>query len=258
MTSPLPSQPTISEDPSSSRDYTQQLLCLMQQVGLSSYATLYRKTGISRRQILRLRRGEIQQLQVETLLKLSQVMQVSLPDLLTLFSNQSVAAQSNHQTDQPDKAVLTRSQEQSLTAADPDPLALKLEYQRLQEQLLQQRQSLWEEFQQTTLQTLESFLLQWPTAAYAAQNNPQAPAIRLLPLLRPVEQLLASWNVQPIGAVGIEVPYDPQLHQLEPTAPSDNSLTLTVGMPVKIRYVGYRQGDRLLYRARVSKGPKTD
>jgi molecular chaperone GrpE (heat shock protein) len=133
-----------------------------------------------------------------------------------------------------------------------------LEYQRLQEQLLQQRQSLWEEFQQTTLQALESFLLQWPTAAYAAQNNPQAPAIRLLPLLRPVEQLLASWNVQPIGAVGIEVPYDPQLHQLEPTAPSDNSLTLTVGMPVKIRYVGYRQGDRLLYRARVSTGPKTD
>ena len=63
--------------------------------------------------------------------------------------------------------------------------------------------------------------------------------------MRPIEQLLKDWGVESIAAVGSEVPFDPQLHQLM-------SRTANSGDLVRIRYTGYRQGDRLLYRAKVS------
>jgi hypothetical protein len=104
---------------------------------------------------------------------------------------------------------------------------------------------LQQEFQQASLQILESWLVQYPTAAHAAQQNSDMPAIRLLPLMRPVEQLIKSWGVEAIAPVGSEHPYDPHLHQLmEGTA--------EVGDRVKIRYAGYRQGEKLLHRAKVS------
>ena len=62
--------------------------------------------------------------------------------------------------------------------------------------------------------TIESWLLQWPTAATAVRQNPQLPAERLLSLVEPVEQLLTQWNVEAIATVGEEMPYDPQYHQL--------------------------------------------
>jgi len=201
----------------------------MQQVGISSFQALCQQAGVSRWQITRLRAGQIKQVRVEPLLKLTRVLQVSLEELLLIFGTTAV---NPARVDEPDND-------------QRNSLALKLEYQRLEQQLLQQRQVLWQEFQQTTLQALESFLLQWPTAAYAAQNNLQAPAVKLLPLLRPVEQLLLTWGIETIGSVGAVTPYNPQIHQLMEghTQP---------GNSVKIRYVGYRQAAKLLYRAKVS------
>jgi hypothetical protein len=67
----------------------------------------------------------------------------------------------------------------------------------------------------------------------------------LAPLLRPLERLLAEWGLETIAAVGAIVAYAPQEHQLlEGSA--------LPGDPVKVRYVGYRQGPVLLYRAKVS------
>ena len=122
---------------------------------------------------------------------------------------------------------------------------LKREYERLQAQLGTQRQLLEQEFQQQSLQVMESWLLQWPTAAQKARENQQLAAVKLLPLLRPIEQLLQQWGVEAIAPVGAELPYEPQLHQLmEGTAQP--------GETVKVRYTGYRWGDKLLYRAKVS------
>lgn len=219
-----------------SPDYTQRLQHLMQQVGLSSYKALSQRSGVSRRQLARLRQGQIKQTQVEPLLKLTQVLQVSLTDLLAIFTEQT--------------EEFSSADRESVQLQAPATLALKLEYQRLEKQLEQQRQVLWQEFQQATLQTLESLLLQWPTAAYAAQKNPQAPAVQLLPLLRPVEQLLQKWDIETIGLVGVAVPYNPQIHQLLEG-------TTQPGSPVKIRYIGYHQGDKLLYRAKVSPVART-
>ena len=77
--------------------------------------------------------------------------------------------------------------------------AIDGEYQRLQRQMEQQRETLMQAFHTESLQILESWLLQWPTAAYRAQQNPQLAAIKLLPLLHPIEQLMQQWGVEPIA-----------------------------------------------------------
>jgi molecular chaperone GrpE (heat shock protein) len=210
------------------QDYTQLLQKLMQQLGFSSYRQLSRSTGVSEKQLRRLRVGQVSQLRVETLLKLSQAFQVPVSELLATFSSESTLLVS-----QADKEDATKLE------------ALRQEYQRLQQQLEHQRETLMQEFQQSSLQVIESWLVQWPTAAYAAQQNQQLPAVRLLPLVRPLEQLLQEWGVEAIASVGSELPYDPQWHQLmEGTAQP--------GELVRVRYTGYRVGGKLLYRAKVS------
>ena len=198
----------------------------MQRAGISSFKALTCASGVSHRQLLRLRRGEVEQIRLDIFLKLSRVLQVPLTELVTTFTGVSG-----------ERVALPESGQ---AIAD-----LRQEYQRLQVQMEQQRQALWQEFQQSSLGLLESWLLQWPTAAHKAQENPQLSAAKLLPLLRPVEQLLQQWGVEAIATVGAELPYDPQLHQmLEGTAQP--------GDLVKVRYTGYRQGAKLLHRAKVS------
>jgi DNA-binding Xre family transcriptional regulator len=209
-------------------DFTQPLQQLMQGVGISSFKALSKTTGVSEKQLRRLRKGQVDQLRVENLLKLSQVLQVSVSELLATFS--SVEA---------NKPWLPQQETESLTV-------LKQEYQRLQQQLENQRDTLKQEFQQSSLQILESWLVQWPTAAYAAGQNQQLPAVRLLPLVRPVEQLMQEWGVEAIASVGSEIPYDPQWHQLMEGIAQPGEL-------VKVRYTGYRLRDsKLLHRAKVS------
>lgn len=209
-------------------DFTQPLQQLMQGVGISSFKALSKTSGVSEKQLRRLRKGQVDQLRVENLLKLSQVLQVSVSELLATFS--SVDA---------NKPWLPHQETESLTV-------LKQEYQRLQKQLENQRDTLKQEFQQSSLQILESWLVQWPTAAYAAGQNQQLPAVRLLPLVRPVEQLMQEWGVEAIASVGSEIPYDPQWHQLMEGIAQAGEL-------VKVRYTGYRLRDsKLLHRAKVS------
>jgi transcriptional regulator with XRE-family HTH domain len=166
----------------------------METAGISSLRSLSQLSGVSQRQIKKLRCGETHQLSVHHALQLAHALKISPSELLNLEPQSS-----NIQT-----------------------------------------------FQAETLNTLEPLLLQWPTAAYAAQKNPTAPAVRLLPLLKPIERLLQSWQIEPIGTVGEVVPYTPQLHQWagESTPPAANE-------PVQIGHVGYRQGEKLLYRAKV-------
>lgn len=206
-------------------DYMPQLQSLMQAVGIHSLRGLSKASGVSRWQLEQLRKGQIAQMRIEVLLKISQILQVSLTELINQFSDSPIAP--------------------STTPDSADPQQLQQEYQRLQSQLVQQREQLQQEFQQASLQVLESWLLQFPTAAHAAHQNPQVPAARLLPLMRPIEQLLKQWDVEMLEPVGSEVPYDPQQHQLMEGAAQPGEM-------VKVRYAGYRQGDKLLYRAKVS------
>ncbi len=211
-----------------SMDYTPQLKQLMQQAGLVRFKELSSAATVSEKQIRKLRQGHIEQMQVTTVQKLAEALQISFLELIATFSEIPVTLSPNSQPPH------------SSNIAD-----LQQEYDRLERQLDQQKEVLWQEFQQSSLQVLESLLLQLPTAAYAAQQNPQVPAVKLLPLLRPIEILLQQWGIEAIAPVGVEISYDPQQHQLmEGTA--------AVGDRVRVRYVGYRQGDKLLYRAKVS------
>ncbi|GAX38039.1 hypothetical protein NIES3585_40860 [Nodularia sp. NIES-3585] len=206
----------------------------MQRVDISSFKGLSRDAGVSERQILRLRQGKLEKMRVDVLRKLSQVLQISLSELLETFS-----------------PVPCRDSINSVSTHDPLPsqkeiAELKVEYQRSLLQLEQQREILKQEFQQSSLQLLESLLLQWPTAAQKATENPQLAAIKIVPLVqKPLERLLQEWGIQAIAPVGADVQYNPQMHQLM-------SGTAQPGETVIVRYTGYLQGDKLLYRAKVS------
>jgi DNA-binding Xre family transcriptional regulator len=198
--------------------YSQKLRSLLQQAQIPSLKALSRAAGVSEWQVKQLSQGQAAKMRVEPLHKLAQALQVSMAELVSLFSELAIESSPSSN--------------------------LQQEYQRLQNQLQQQQAASQQEFQNASLQILESWLIQYPTAAYAAQQN-DIPASRLLPLMRPVEQLIKAWGVEAIAPVGTEVAYDPQVHQLM----EGNA---GVGEPVRVRYTGYRQGEKLLYRAKVS------
>jgi transcriptional regulator with XRE-family HTH domain len=196
-----------------SNDSEQQLSDWMAVASIASVRSLSRLSGVSRRQIEKLRSGETHLLSVHHAIQLAKILNISLSELLQLENT---------------------------------PPSVHAEYQRLKAEMVEVRSQAFQSFQAETLNTLEPLLLQWPTAAYAAQNNPTAPAIRLLPLLKPLERLLQSWQIETIGTVGQVVPYAPQRHQWTgDTAPPE------MNHPVQISHVGYRQADKLLYRAKV-------
>ncbi|WP_026100384.1 nucleotide exchange factor GrpE [Fortiea contorta] len=206
-------------------NYTQKLQDLMQKLGISSFRALSRVSGVSQHQILLLRQGKLEQMRVEALVKLSQGLQIPLSELISAFSGLSVRVEKSF---------------------DSEVNILREEYERSQLQLQQQRELLLQAFQQSSLQLLESLLLQFPTAAQKARENPELAAVNILPLVeKPLARLLQEWGIEAIAPVGAEIPYDPQLHQL-----MDG--TAQLGEIVKVRYPGYRQRDRLLYRAKVS------
>ena len=200
---------------------------LMARVDIADSEELSKQAQISGLQIKRLEYGLIHKLTVENLLKLANSLQLSPEELLAQFDS--------------------RSSESSSTLVEPDQTTQnwQQEYQQLQARLEQQATSLETQFQQQSINVIESWLIQWPTAIAAIAKNPDLPAERLIPLVRPVKELVEQWGLTPISEVGTEIPYDPQQHELM-------SGDAEPGTTVKVRYVGYQQQDKLLYKAKVS------
>jgi molecular chaperone GrpE (heat shock protein) len=214
--------------------YSEALKDAMTAVGIGSLRALAQQSSVSRRQIERLCQGEVQHLSIQNAIRLATALELTFVDFLHRFGGPSKPEQ------QQPKPQNTQNE------------ALMAEYQRLEQAMEDQRSHLQTTFQSEALNVLESLILQWPTAAHAAQNNPTLPAVRLIPLLRPLEQLLQAWEIEAIATVGAIVPYDPTLHQWGgETAPPE------VQNPVQVSHVGYRQRERLLYRAKV-RLPKPD
>jgi molecular chaperone GrpE (heat shock protein) len=202
-------------------DRTLKLQALMHKVGINSFRKLAQLSGTSDRTIRKLRSSEIGTISWQVLVRVSSTLQISVNELLDTFG------------------------EKFSSSLQPQLELLQQEYQRLQQQLQQQRETLQTEFQVQSLQTLESFLTYFPAAKYAATNNPDFPASKIFPLVQPVDRLLAQWGVMTIGEIGTKIAYDPQCHQLiEGTA--------NFGDLVTVRYTGYRQGEKLIFRAKVS------
>ena len=195
---------------------------LLKSAGFENSQELSKATGISQWQLSRLKYGLIHRLTLDTVLKLAAALKISLEKLINTFASEAKYLEETN------KNLGVENQE----------------YQRLQKTIEQQRETLELEFQAASLQAIESWLLQWPTAVAAIAKNPELPAERLLLLVKPVEELVSNWGVEAMYAVGEELPYDPQWHELlkgnaEP------------GDMVQVRYVGYKQGEKILYKAKV-------
>ena len=201
---------------------------LMQQVNIADINQLSQVAKVNRLQLIRIQQGLILNISLGAIAKIAKALNISIDSLLRTFAEPS--------------SVVNQS---PVSSANDALKACQQEYQKLQQEMAQQREILATEFQQASLETIESWLLQWPTAATAVRQNPQLPAARLLSLVEPVEQLLKQWQVEAIATVGDELAYDPQYHQLMKG-------TAQPGELVKVRYVGYKQGDKLLYKAKVS------
>jgi molecular chaperone GrpE (heat shock protein) len=206
-------------------DRTEILRLLMKQVGISSFQILSERTGISRRAIDTLRKRNAATLRYADLAKLAEVLQIEVTEVIAKFISDS---------NNPESPI-------------SEIAALREEYQRLQQKLELQKFELRSQFERETIQQLESLILQLPSAGYAAQQNPNMLAKNILPLLRPIDALLQKWGITAIGAVGKEVNFDSQKHQL-----MEGSDEIKEGDIAIVRYVGYMQGEKLLYRARVS------
>jgi transcriptional regulator with XRE-family HTH domain len=176
----------------------ERLVELMRAAGVSSFAALCKKTGVSEKALRRLRRLQLSQMQVVTLGKIAGGLDLSLERLVQVFSEAGAE-------EAVDGAEMVRVQ---------------------------------------ALQVLEPWLLQWSGAVYAAQQNPAAPAVKLVPLMRPVELLVESWGLVGIGSVGEVGMFDPLRHE-------GMEEGLAEGDRVRVVACGYSRGDRLLYRARV-------
>jgi DNA-binding Xre family transcriptional regulator len=202
------------------KDITKRLQELMQEVGINSFKELSRSTGVSAHTINKLRSGNLDTVRWESIVKISQTLQLSIDEFTSIFGDCDPG-----------------SPAQSIEI-------LQQEYQQLQQQFQQQRETLQLEFQAQSLQTLESFLTYFPTAKHTAINNPNFPASKLFPLVGSIDRLIQSWGVTAIGEVGSQVKYDPRWHQLiEGIAIPDELVT--------VRYVGYRQDNKLIFRAKV-------
>lgn len=217
-------------NPDSSQTNKERLHNLMQQVGIADLNELSQVAKVARLQLIRIQQGLILNLSLGAIARIAQALNVSVDSLLQTFVEQPQVSS--------DQAITSSQQDDAL-------IACRQEYQKLQQEMTQLQQALLVEFQQASLETIESWLLQWPTAATAVRQNPQLPASKLLSLVEPVEQLVKHWNVSTIATVGEELAYDPQNHQLMKGVAQ-------VGELVKVRYVGYKQGDKLLHKAKVS------
>ena len=137
---------------------------------------------------------------------------------------------------------------QSVTSPDTEQKIkdLELQCQRLREELKQQSQQLQSDFQNETFTQLQTLLSNYPTVKKMALAKPDLPAKNLVSLFTSLDNLITSWGYTAIGETWEQVNYNPQLHQ----ADSDD---IQEGELVYIRFIGYQNGDTILYPAKVSR-----
>ncbi|MGB3670564.1 MAG: helix-turn-helix transcriptional regulator [Phormidesmis sp.] len=189
---------------------TQALRALMQAANIPTYRALLDKAGISRWQLRQLRSGNIQTMRLGTLTQLATALNTSLPALLQTFL--------------PANFPSVKSSSAAIPSTACSPAA---------------------QLQSDALQTLETWLVQWPTIAKRAQEKGDAlPAAKILPFVRPVETLMQEWDIAPIATLDEQIPYDPQYHQLTKGMASPGDL-------VQVTHTGQTQAGKLLHRAKV-------
>ncbi|MBE9058236.1 nucleotide exchange factor GrpE [Sphaerospermopsis sp. LEGE 08334] len=148
----------------------------------------------------------------------------------------------------PETQENTPTNYQPITSTDTEQKIkdLELQCQRLREELKQQSQQLQTDFQTETFTQLQTLLTNYPTVKKMALAKPDLPAKNLVSLFTSLDNLITNWGYTVIGETWEQVNYNPQIHQ----ADSDD---IQEGDLVYIRFIGYQNGDQVLYPAKVSR-----
>ena len=94
---------------------------------------------------------------------------------------------------------------------------------------------------------LAPLLSQLPTLRALHESGKEVRTADLFTLFAKLEKLLAETGLTPVGAVGEICPFDPRYHQR--MSGSD----VGDGVPVRVRFVGYRFQEAVLLKAMVSR-----
>ncbi len=205
-------------------EYDQLLISRLNQLGMASFASLQRKANFTSSRLRQVRHGELAPLQLKELTRLATALNWTLDELLQNFG------------------IENTSSSKRLSELD----ALRTECLRLREQLQQQRVELTTEFHHSTFEQLQTLLTNYPSVRQLVQVKPDLPAKNLTSLFTSLDNLISSWGYESIGQVWEQVAYNPQLHQ-------PDAGDIEIGELVYIRFVGYRDGEHILYPAKVSR-----
>ncbi|MEL6352805.1 MAG: helix-turn-helix transcriptional regulator [Cyanobacteria bacterium J06627_28] len=187
---------------------TETLQALMQAAQVQSYRALAINADVSRWQIQQLRTGNGHKMRLATLTQLAEALKIPFIDFLQAFQ---LAPQTQTTSDADSRQLIAQTIDEQTAA----------------------------------LQTLETWLVQWPTIAKRASEKGDAlPAAKILPFIRPVEALMSEWDVEPIAVIDSQIPFDPQYHQLTQGFAQPGDL-------VHVTHTGQLHRGKLLHRARV-------
>ncbi|MGA1601090.1 MAG: nucleotide exchange factor GrpE [Prochlorothrix sp.] len=263
-----------------------------QQQGLTSWRAVAERGQVSLRQVQHLRRGAVLEMRLAAVQRLAHALGLELGELLRAAGAIALPADSPQPDDCPPHSAMDGPEASAGAAPEPAlaypqhqtpdyvptqaqahpqpqaPVNWQAECHRLQAQLDRQAEILTHSLQRQALTQLEPWLKNWPKVVHAATvTKPDLLAAKVLPLLAPLEGLLHSWGVEPIGAIGETLAYDPRHHTCVGPVPAE-------GDPVTVQRPGYRQwtgkgadfgdaqdtGDRpgevILHRAEVCAGAK--
>jgi hypothetical protein len=204
----------------------------MGELNLPTWQALQKTSGLSKTSLQKFRQGNCQRLRWEQVQQLAQALQWPI---LTLLAQLDLV--DTPPTSAPAAPVLTER---------PNLEQLKQECIALRQELAQQDAASTQAATQQSFFELQPLLTQFPTVPRMVEVQPQLPARNLLPLFNALSNWLARWQIVPIGEPWQSVSFDPRLHQpdVADIEPEDT---------VYVRFVGYRQGDDILARAKVSR-----
>ena len=193
----------------------------MTAVNIPTWKELRKKSGLEPLALKRIRQAEVKKINFSQLTKLATVLNWQPEELL------------------PKLGLLPVTENDNL-------LVLHKECERLQSQLEQQKSELTQEIRESIFNQLQTLLTNYPSLRQMIEVKPELPVKNIIALFTPLDNVLESWNYEPIGQAWEQVEYSPELHQAD-------SSDIAVGEKVYIRFVGYRDGERIICPAKVSR-----
>lgn len=195
----------------------------LEQQGMSSLFDLQRTSGLTSAQLRQVRDGQLSALQLKDLTQLAKALDWTVAELLLHFG------------------VINTSTKQASEIE-----ALRRECLQLRQALQDVSDELTTEFRHSTFLQLQTLLTNYPSLRASVKVKPDLPAKNIVALFTPLDNLIKTWGYDQIGQAWEQIPYNPQLHQAD-------AGDIEVGEFVHVRFVGYKQGERILCPAKVSR-----